>query len=84
MLFRSESAGFETLGPAPVPPGPGSERPPASASGSDASDATVRALIRTQVDRGHELAAMLRVRQRERSARREEAVRVELDPTVLW
>ena len=85
LLAQAESAGFETLGPAPVPPGPGgSERPPASASGSDAGDATVRALIRTQVDRGHELAAMLRVRQRERSARREEAVRVELDPTVLW
>jgi hypothetical protein len=27
---------------------------------------------------------MLRVRQRERSAHREETVRVELDPTVLW
>ena len=81
LLAQAESAGFETLGPASAPPGPEAERPPVSASGGDA---TVRALIRTRVDRGRELAAMLRVRQRERSARREDAVRVELDPTVLW
>ena len=81
LLAQAESAGFETLGPASAPPGPEAELPPVSASGGDA---TVRALIRTRVDRGRELAAMLRVRQRERSARREDAVRVELDPTVLW
>ena len=79
LLAQAESAGFETLGPASAPPGPETEPP--SASGGDAA---VRALIRTQVDRGRELATMLRVRQRERSARREDAVRVELDPTVLW
>ena len=43
-----------------------------------------RALVRAPLARGRELAAMLRLRLRERSVRREEQVRIELDPTVLW
>ncbi len=77
LLAQAESEGFETLGPAPVEVG----RAAPSAPGDGA---IVRALIRAPVDRGRELAAVLRVGQRERSAHREEPVRVELDPTVLW
>ena len=43
-----------------------------------------RALIRVPLSQGRELATMLRLELRERSVHREEAVRVELDPTVLW
>jgi len=42
------------------------------------------ALVRAPLSRGRAIATMLGVRLRDRSARREEPVRVELDPTRLW
>lgn len=80
LLSQGEEAGFETLGPVAAPVSGSDEHSfPLAPGGQD-----VRALIRAPVERGRELAAALRVRQRERSARREEPVRIELDPTVLW
>ena len=80
LLAQAQSENFETLGPAPTPVA-GTAQQDRSAPGGGS---TARALIRVPADRGRELAIMLRVRQRERSAHREETVRVELDPTVLW
>lgn len=80
LLVQAQSENFETLGPAPTPVA-GTAQQDRSAPGGGS---TARALIRAPADRGRELAIMLRVRQRERSAHREETVRVELDPTVLW
>ena len=80
LLAQAQSENFETLGPAPTPVS-GTAQQDRSAPGGGS---TARALIRAPADRGRELAIMLRVRQRERSAHREETVRVELDPTVLW
>ena len=80
LMSQGEEAGFETLGPVAAPVSGSDEHSfPLAPGGQD-----VRALIRAPVERGRELAAALRVRQRERSARREEPVRIELDPTVLW
>lgn len=66
--------------------GDGGEPRPASLTESIPGQAgdRARALVRVPSAEGGRLAAWLRVRQRERSARREEPVRVELDPTVLW
>ena len=77
-LEEARRAGFETLGPVPAPAVPGPEGQGAGAQTMD------RALVRAPLARGRELAAMLRLRLRERSVRREEQVRIELDPTVLW
>ena len=49
-----------------------------------ASGVVHRALIRAPSSRGRELADALALWARERSAHRQEAVRVELDPTLLW
>ena len=56
----------------------------ATPSVSTSSAPASRALVRAPLSRGKALATMLGVRLRDRSARREEPVRVELDPTRLW
>lgn len=70
ILEQMRAQDFEVLGPVPVGRHEGRE--------------TVRGLVRAPVSRGSELARELRLRLRERSVRREDAVRAELDPTVLW
>lgn len=74
LLAEAAGAGLEVLGPVEAP----------ATRGQAPRTGEVRALVRAPVSCGRELAALLRVRARERSARREEAVRIELDPTVLW
>ena len=73
LLAQADADGFEVLGPVAPPPVHG-QVPPGVA----------RALVRAPLSRGRALATMLEVRLRDRSARREEPVRVELDPTRLW
>lgn len=73
MLAQAEADGFEILGPVAPPP----------VNGRVASG-MVRALVRAPRSQGKELSEMLAVRLRDRSARREEQVRVEMDPTRLW
>ena len=73
LLAQADADGFEVLGPVAPPPVHG-QVPPGVA----------RALVRAPLSRGRALATMLGVRLRDRSARREEPVRVELDPTRLW
>ncbi|WP_182911295.1 primosomal protein N' [Actinomyces sp. 2119] len=75
-LAQAQEQGFETLGP--VLPGPVGE------TAGDGGVGEARGLIRCPASRGSELAAMLRHHLRERSVRREDPVRVELDPTSLW
>lgn len=70
-LVAQLSSSFEVLGPV-VP-----RREPTQAP-------TARALVRAPLSRGHELARALLLAMRERSIRREEPVRIEVDPTVLW
>ena len=70
---QCEADGFEVLGPVAPPPVHGQVAP-----------GVARALVRAPLSRGRALANMLGVRLRDRSARREEPVRVELDPTRLW
>lgn len=69
----ARARGWDVLGPVHVPG-------PAEAD----TAAQVRALIRVPLAEGRELAQALRLQARERSVRREEPVRIELDPTVLW
>ena len=73
LLAQAEADGFEVLGPVTPPPAHDQVSPDAA-----------RALVRAPLSRGKALATMLGVRLRDRSARREEPVRVELDPTRLW
>ena len=73
LLAQADADGFEVLGPVAPPPVRG-QVPPGVA----------RALVRAPLSQGKALATMLGVRLRDRSARREEPVRVELDPTRLW
>ena len=73
LLAQAEADGFEVLGPVAPPPVHGQVLPGAA-----------RALVRAPLSRGKALATMLGVRLRDRSAHREEPVRVELDPTRLW
>ena len=73
LLAQAEADEFEVLGPVAPPPVRGQVPP-----------GTARALVRAPLSRGRALATMLGVRLRDRSARREEPVRVELDPTRLW
>lgn len=82
LVDQARASGWDVLGPALAPPAPG---------GHDGGDAAVRgghprvrALVRGPRARGHELARMLRLLARERSVHRQEPVRVELDPTLLW
>lgn len=86
LLSRAEAEGFEVLGPAPVPEATGRDgaAPTVSVVDPSGTAAGVRALVRTPVTRGHDLADLLRAWKRERSAHRDETVRIELDPTVLW
>lgn len=74
-LAQAQDQGFETLGPV--------QAAVESATG-DGGPGEARALVRCPASRGSQLAEMLRHHLRERSVRREEPVRVELDPTVLW
>ncbi|NDR52695.1 primosomal protein N' [Actinomyces sp. 565] len=78
---RARAAGFEVLGPVAVPAraagGPGAPE-------AQPEPEATRGLIRTPLPRGRELAEFLRLQVREASVRREDPVRVELDPTVLW
>ncbi|MDO4244149.1 MAG: primosomal protein N' [Actinomyces sp.] len=71
VLEQMEATGFETLGPAAV-------------EHADSSAPRARGLVRSDPGRGRELAAALRHVQRERAARRQEPLRVQLDPTLLW
>ena len=73
LLAQADADGFEVLGPVASPPVRG-----------QVSSGMARALVRAPLSRGRALATMLGVRLRDRSARREEPVRVELDPTRLW
>ena len=73
LLAQADADGFEVLGPVTPPPVRG-----------QAPSGAVRALVRAPLSRGKALATMLGVRLRDRSAHREEPVRVELDPTRLW
>ena len=73
LLAQADADGFEVLGPVTPPPVRG-----------QATSGAVRALVRAPLSRGKALATMLGVRLRDRSAHREEPVRVELDPTRLW
>lgn len=73
LLAQAEADGFEVLGPVTPPPVRG-----------QVPSGMARALVRAPLSRGKALATMLGVRLRDRSARREEPVRVELDPTRLW
>ena len=73
LLAQADADGFEVLGPVTPPPAHDQVSPDAA-----------RALVRAPLSRGKALATMLGVRLRDRSARREEPVRVELDPTRLW
>lgn len=73
LLAQAEADGFEVLGPVAPPPVHGQVAPGGA-----------RALVRAPLTRGRALANMLGVRLRDRSARREEPVRVEMDPTRLW
>ena len=73
LLAQAEADGFETLGPVAPPP----------VNGQVAAGAA-RALVRAPLTRGKALARMFALRLRDRSARREEQVRVEMDPTRLW
>ena len=73
LLVQAEADGFEVLGPVAPPPVHGQVLPGAA-----------RALVRAPLSRGKALATMLGVRLRDRSAHRDEPVRVELDPTRLW
>ena len=73
LLAQADADGFEVLGPVASPPVRG-----------QVSSGVARALVRAPLSRGRALATMLGVRLRDRSARREEPVRVELDPTRLW
>lgn len=80
VLEQMEAIGFETLGPVPV-----AEHGPAGTSGSaGASAPAARGLVRAEPGRGRELAVALRHLQRERAARRQDPLRVHLDPTGLW
>ena len=74
LLTHTRQAGFEVLGPVVAPRNHRQgEAPPAA-----------RALVRAPLKHGEELARMLRLYTRERSVRRDEPVRIEVDPTVLW
>ncbi|BDA65568.1 primosomal protein N' [Actinomyces capricornis] len=79
LLAHARQEGYETLGPVSVAPaaGPQADREAPSVSMS-------RALVRCPWEQGDELARALRLFTRERSVRRDEAVRIELDPTFLW
>ncbi|QQM68205.1 primosomal protein N' family DNA-binding protein [Actinomyces weissii] len=73
VLEEARRAGFETLGPSLMTPG--------SAPGTEGLR---RALVRTPVERGRELAQVLRQTTVRRALEQLPAVRVEMDPTVLW
>jgi primosomal protein N'''' len=73
VLAQADADGFEVLGPVAPPPINGQVAP-----------GVARALVRVPRSHGRELSEMLAVRLRDRSARREEPVRVEMDPTHLW
>ncbi|WP_172192599.1 primosomal protein N' [Actinomyces faecalis] len=73
VLDQARGRGWDVLGPVEILP-----------RRDERTTSTYRALIRVPLTQGRQLAEELRLRQRERSARREESVRIELDPTVLW
>lgn len=73
VLEEARRAGFETLGPSPLEPGHG----PGTEVGR-------RALVRTPVEWGRELAQVLRQATVRRALAQLSAVRVEMDPTILW
>lgn len=99
LLDAARAAGWDVLGPVPAPGAgapadtaptgaPAGPAPPGAQAGAPtgapASGVVHRALIRAPSSRGRELADALALWARERSAHRQEAVRVELDPTLLW
>ena len=90
LLDAARAAGWDVLGPVPAPgagappPDARADEAPAGAPPDAASGVVHRAFIRAPSSRGRELADALALWARERSAHRQEAVRVELDPTLLW
>ena len=78
-LQTAREQGWDVLGPVHAP------QPVAqpTRAGVPAPE-RVRALVRVPLSQGHDLAETLRLQSRERSVRREDPVRIELDPTVLW
>ena len=78
--MAGQAEGYEALGPVEAPRA-GAGRVKDSVQ---ASQATHRGVLRAPVHRGRELAVWLRHRLRDRSAHREDPIRVELDPTRLW
>jgi len=82
LFEQARAAGFEALGPVAAPQHGGPTDSGAATPG--AQPPNMRGLIRAPLTRGRELAAFLELKMREASVHREEPVRVELDPTVLW
>lgn len=80
LLMAGQAEGYEALGPVEAPR-VGAGRVKAS---QEAVQGAHRGVLRAPVSRGRELALWLRHRLRDRSAHREDPVRVELDPTHLW
>lgn len=73
LLAQAQADGFECVGPVTPPPVNGQVVP-----------GTARALVRAPMSRGRELVRMLALKLRDRSVRRDDPVRVEVDPTRLW
>ncbi|RRD26225.1 primosomal protein N' [Actinomyces bowdenii] len=81
LLAHARQKGYETLGPVAVAP---VTAPQADREREAPAVPMSRALVRCPWEQGEELARMLRLSTRERSVRRDEAVRIELDPAFLW
>ncbi|WP_167202243.1 primosomal protein N' [Actinomyces respiraculi] len=78
-LAAAKARGWDVLGPVRAPE-PAAQPTRAGAPAPE----RVRALVRVPLAQGRELAEALRLQARERSVHREDPVRIELDPTVLW
>ncbi|WP_250739177.1 primosomal protein N', partial [Actinomyces sp. 186855] len=78
-LEAARARGWDVLGPVHAP------QPVARPTrGGAPAPEHVRALVRVPLTQGRELAEALRLQSRERSVHRQDPVRIELDPTVLW
>lgn len=98
LVDQAQAQGWSVLGPVAAQAGPsgsgrnGRRLPADGEEGGHARAGTsgggtvarARALIRVPLAQGHDLARWLGVQARRASARREPAVRVELDPIALW
>ena len=73
LVIQADADGFEVLGPVAPPPVKGQVTPGAA-----------RALVRAPLSQEEKLTGMLALKLRDRSAKREEPVRVVMSPTRLW